>query len=173
MIAGAIQTRSREACFLGHTGLCRCPCDRTGDVPLQTSQPVAAGQSALKVSPRQNRRDGLGTTYHEAGMLAMDEDPALSGANADALLWVPNLYAAGPGLFPTVGSPNPILTCTALDVGWQSSRNTVRCRCRLHFRSSIRCARRNGARDTARPRGPGNSCRPPAPVPRTEGGCRR
>ena len=78
-------------------------------------QPVAAGQSALTVSPRQNRRDGLGTTHHEAGTLAMGEDPALSVTNADARFHrVPNLYAAGPCLFPTVGSPNPMLTGTAL-----------------------------------------------------------
>ena len=38
-------------------------------------QPVAAGQSALTVSPRQDRRDGLGTTHHEAGTLAIGEDP--------------------------------------------------------------------------------------------------
>ena len=53
------------------------------DVPLQTSQPVAAGKSVLTVSPRQNRRDRLSLTYHDAGTLAMDEDPALPGANAD------------------------------------------------------------------------------------------
>ena len=78
-------------------------------------QPVAAGQSALTVSPRQNRRDGLGTTHHEAGTLAMGQDPTLSVTNADARFHrVPNLYAAGPCLFPTVGSPNPMLTGTAL-----------------------------------------------------------
>jgi choline dehydrogenase-like flavoprotein len=78
-------------------------------------QPVAAGQSALTVSPRQNRRDGLGTTHHEAGTLSMGEDPTLSVTNADARFHrVPNLYAAGPCLFPTVGSPNPMLTGTAL-----------------------------------------------------------
>jgi choline dehydrogenase-like flavoprotein len=78
-------------------------------------QPVAAGQSALTVSPRQDRRDGLGTTHHEAGTLAIGEDPTLSVTNADARFHrVPNLYAAGPCLFPTVGSPNPMLTGTAL-----------------------------------------------------------
>ena len=78
-------------------------------------QPVAAGQSALTVSTRQDRRDGLGTTHHEAGTLAMGDDPATSVTNANARFHhVPNLYAAGPSLFPTVGSPNPMLTGTAL-----------------------------------------------------------
>jgi hypothetical protein len=78
-------------------------------------QPVAAGQSALTVSTRQSRRDGLGTTHHEAGTLNMGDDPAVSVTNADARFHhVPNLYAAGPALFPTVGSPNPMLTGTAL-----------------------------------------------------------
>lgn len=78
-------------------------------------QPVAAGQRADAVVPRPNRRDGLGTTHHEAGTLALGGDPAASVTNADARFHrVPNLYAVGPALFPTVGSPNPMLTGTAL-----------------------------------------------------------
>src|SRR6185369_14046800 len=78
-------------------------------------QPVAAGQSALTVSSRQSRRDGLGTTHHEAGTLNIGDDPAGAVTNADARFHhVPNLFAAGPCLFPTVGSPNPMLTGTAL-----------------------------------------------------------
>src|SRR6185369_9657911 len=57
----------------------------------------------------------LGTTHHEAGTLALGDDPATSVTNANARFHrVPNLYAAGPALFPTVGSPNPMLTGTAL-----------------------------------------------------------
>ena len=60
-------------------------------------------------------RDGLGTTHHEAGTLAMGDDPNTSVTDANARFHrVPNLYAAGPALFPTVGSPNPMLTGTAL-----------------------------------------------------------
>ena len=60
-------------------------------------------------------RDGLGTTHHEAGTLWMGSDPTASvtdtlGRFHDVL----NLYAAGPCLFPTVGSPNPMLTGVAL-----------------------------------------------------------
>lgn len=78
-------------------------------------QPVAAGQSASTVSPFAGRRDGLGTTHHEAGVLAMGDDPATSVTDGNARFHrVPNLYAAGPALFSTVGSPNPMLTGTAL-----------------------------------------------------------
>lgn len=78
-------------------------------------QPVVAAQRADTVLPRPNRRDGLGTTHHEAGTLALGDNPATSVTNSDARFHrVPNLYAAGPALFPTVGSPNPMLTGTAL-----------------------------------------------------------
>jgi choline dehydrogenase-like flavoprotein len=78
-------------------------------------QPVAAGQRANTVLAFPNRRDGLGTTHHEAGTLAMGADPNTSVTNQDARFHrVPNLYAAGPAVFPTVGSPNPMLTGTAL-----------------------------------------------------------
>jgi hypothetical protein len=76
---------------------------------------LTAGQAASTVAPFAGRRDGLGTTHHEAGVLAMGDDPATSVTNGDARFHrVPNLYAAGPSLFPTVGSPNPMLTGTAL-----------------------------------------------------------
>jgi 3-keto-disaccharide hydrolase/GMC oxidoreductase/glycosyl transferase family 5 (putative starch synthase catalytic subunit) len=61
------------------------------------------------------RRDGLGTTHHEAGTLAMGDDPAASATDADGRFHsVTNAYAIGPALFPTVGSPNPMLTGVAL-----------------------------------------------------------
>ena len=60
-------------------------------------------------------RDGLGTTHHEAGTLWMGEDPAASVTDPVGRFHdVPNAYAAGPALFPTVGSPNPMLTGVAL-----------------------------------------------------------
>ena len=61
------------------------------------------------------RRDGMGTTHHEAGPLNMGDDPDTSVTNADARFhFVENAYVAGPALFPTVGSPNPMLTGVAL-----------------------------------------------------------
>lgn len=78
-------------------------------------QAIQAGQKPSAVLPFAGRRDGLGTTHHEAGTLRMGDDPNSSVTNADARFHnVLNLYAAGPALFPTVGSPNPMLTGTAL-----------------------------------------------------------
>jgi hypothetical protein len=82
-----------------------------------TFMPVAAGQRAETVLPFLNspRRDGLGTTHHEAGTLAMGDNPAQSVTDTDLKFRdVANLYAAGPAVCPTVGSPNPMLTGTAL-----------------------------------------------------------
>lgn len=61
------------------------------------------------------RHDGLGTTHHESGGLQMGDDPGASITNADGRFWhVDNCYVAGPALFPTIGSPNPMLTGIAL-----------------------------------------------------------
>ncbi len=61
------------------------------------------------------RRDGLGSTHHEAGTLWMGDDPNISVTNTDGRFHhVSNTYVAGPALFPTIGSPNPMLTGTAL-----------------------------------------------------------
>lgn len=76
---------------------------------------VPANQLAGSVAPFGKRRDALGTTHHEAGTLAMGENPLASVANTDGRLhFSPNTYALGPALFPTIGSPNPMLTGVAL-----------------------------------------------------------
>jgi choline dehydrogenase-like flavoprotein len=68
-------------------------------------QPIANG----------GRRDGLGTTHHEAGPLWMGDDPNTSVTDPEGRFHlVSNAYVAGPALFPTVGSPNPMLTGVAL-----------------------------------------------------------
>lgn len=75
---------------------------------------VVAGRRASEVSTA-GRREGLGTTHHEAGTLCMGADPASSVTDADARFHgVANAYAVGPALQPTVGSPNPLLTSIAL-----------------------------------------------------------
>jgi len=62
-----------------------------------------------------NQRDGLGTTHHEAGTLWMGEDPARSVTDGEGRFHgVENAYAVGPALFPTIGSPNPMLSGIAL-----------------------------------------------------------
>jgi hypothetical protein len=61
------------------------------------------------------RRDGLGTTHHEAGTLRMGEDPNKSVTDPNGRFHnVTNAYVAGPALCPTNGSPHPMLTGIAL-----------------------------------------------------------
>lgn len=63
----------------------------------------------------QDNRDGLGTTHHETGTLWMGTDAAKSVTDPDGRFhFTENLYAAGPCLFPSIGSPNPMLTGIAL-----------------------------------------------------------
>jgi choline dehydrogenase-like flavoprotein len=77
---------------------------------------LAAGTKARTVLPfAPPRRDGLGTTHHEAGPLWMGEDPTSSVADPGGRFHhVANAYALGPALFPSTGSPNPMLTGVAL-----------------------------------------------------------
>jgi choline dehydrogenase-like flavoprotein len=66
-------------------------------------------------SPPDPVRDVLGTTHHETGTLAMGEVNSISVALPDCRLRaLNNTYVAGPALFPTIGSPNPMLTGVAL-----------------------------------------------------------
>jgi choline dehydrogenase-like flavoprotein len=61
------------------------------------------------------RRDPLGSTHHEAGTLRMGDDPTKSVTDANCRFHgVKNAYLASPALFPTIGSPNPMLTGIAL-----------------------------------------------------------
>ena len=72
----------------------------------------AAGEVLEVIS---KRRDGLGTTHHEGGTLAMGSNPATSVTDSDGRIrGTSNVYVAGPALFPTLGSPNPMLTGVAL-----------------------------------------------------------
>lgn len=60
------------------------------------------------------RHDRLGTTHHEAGTLRLGSSSSDSVTDENCKLWgVENTYIAGPMLFPTIGSPNPMLTGTA------------------------------------------------------------
>ncbi len=72
-----------------------------------------AGNSPVEILGK--RRDGLGTTHHETGTLRMGDDPTQSVTNSDGRFhYVNNAYVVGPALFPTIGSPNPMLTGVAL-----------------------------------------------------------
>ena len=82
-------------------------------IPMAATATVADIRNAY---PRQgDRRDGLGTTHHEAGTLWMGDDVAKSVTNEYGRIHdTTNCYVAGPALFPTIGSPNPMLTGVAL-----------------------------------------------------------
>lgn len=76
---------------------------------------VSPGDDLSQVFPYYQRHDGLGTTHHEAGSLWMGNDPTKSVTNANGRFHhVQNAYVAAPALFPTIGSPNPMLTGVAL-----------------------------------------------------------
>jgi choline dehydrogenase-like flavoprotein len=66
-------------------------------------------------APPDPSRDGLGTTHHETGGLHMGADASDSVTLPDCRIrHVKNTYVVGPALFPTIGSPNPMLTGVAL-----------------------------------------------------------
>jgi Domain of Unknown Function (DUF1080)/GMC oxidoreductase len=61
------------------------------------------------------RRDDLGTTHHDAGTMRMGDTIADAVTNDFGRIHdTTNCYVAGPALFPTLGSPNPMLTGVAL-----------------------------------------------------------
>ena len=80
--------------------------------------PVPAGTSAQRLAALaafKNRRDDLGTTHHDAGTMRMGDNIADAVTNDFGRIHdTTNCYIAGPALFPTVGSPNPMLTGVAL-----------------------------------------------------------
>jgi hypothetical protein len=82
----------------------------TISVPAGTRAQRLAALAAFK-----NRRDDLGTTHHDAGTMRMGDMIADAVTNDFGRIHdVTNGYVAGPALFPTVGSPNPMLTGVAL-----------------------------------------------------------
>jgi choline dehydrogenase-like flavoprotein len=60
-------------------------------------------------------KDTLSSTHHEAGTLWMGDAAAGSVTDHSGRIWeMDNLYAVGPALLPTIGSPNPMLSGVAL-----------------------------------------------------------
>jgi Domain of Unknown Function (DUF1080)/GMC oxidoreductase len=80
--------------------------------------PVAAGthdERLAVLAAFKNRRDDLGTTHHDAGTMRMGDNIADAVTNDFGRVHdTTNCYIAGPALFPTSGSPNPMLTGVAL-----------------------------------------------------------
>jgi choline dehydrogenase-like flavoprotein len=61
------------------------------------------------------RRDSLGSTHHEGGTLRMGANSGQGVTDSEGRFHhVPNVYVVGPALFPTLGSPNPMLTGVAM-----------------------------------------------------------
>jgi hypothetical protein len=70
-----------------------------------------AGRNPADIQITSQDRDGLGTTYHEAGTLWMGTDPVTSVTDSNGRFHhVANAYCADQSLFVTVGSVNPTLT---------------------------------------------------------------
>jgi hypothetical protein len=80
-----------------------------------TQDVAAAFADGGTMAVLEDRTDGLGTTHHETGPLWMGDDPNTSVTDSDGRFHhTANAYAAGPAIFPTIGSPNPMLTGIAL-----------------------------------------------------------
>ena len=94
--------------------------DPTGGTVLATGASI--GDLATKMprairdaSNPSGRRDRLGTTHHEAGTMRLGDNPANSVTDPNCRMHgVKNVYVASPAIFPTSGSPNPMLTGIAL-----------------------------------------------------------
>ena len=70
-----------------------------------------AGNSPANIQVTSHNRDGLGTTYHEAGTLWMGTSPQNSVTDTNGRFHnVANAFCADQSLFVTVGSVNPTLT---------------------------------------------------------------
>lgn len=80
--------------------------------------PVPAGTKAQRLAALgafKGRHDELGSTHHDAGTMRMGDDTIDAVTNDFGRIHdVTNCYVVGPALFPTVGSPNPMLTGVAL-----------------------------------------------------------
>jgi hypothetical protein len=84
------------------------------DAALALARKLANDDPAL-IRILEQKRDGLGTTHHEAGTLWLGASAADSVTNLDGRFHhLSNTYVAGPALFPTLGSANPSLTALTL-----------------------------------------------------------
>ena len=82
-----------------------------------TIQYFVPGQNVWQNSPPPTNalRDTLSSTHHESGTLWMGDGPASSVTDdLGRFHESANLYAVGPCLLPTMGSPNPMLSGVAL-----------------------------------------------------------
>ena len=80
------------------------------------SLPNKSAQAVWQSTPpiTDNRRDTLSSTHHESGTLWMGAPGASVTDEWGRFHDAENLYAVGPVLLPTMGSPNPMLSGVAL-----------------------------------------------------------
>lgn len=88
-------------------------------LPDATSAPIKVAKGATVADlanalPNQKRRDGLGTTHHEAGPMWLGGSDKSVSDEFGRVRGTVNCFSAGPMLFPSLGSPNPMLTGVAL-----------------------------------------------------------
>jgi choline dehydrogenase-like flavoprotein len=78
--------------------------------------PAGATPANLKaLLPHSQRRDGQATTHHEGGTLRMGDNIADAVTDGFGRIHdTTNCFVVGPALFPTSGSPNPMLSGVAL-----------------------------------------------------------
>lgn len=82
---------------------------------LRTAGSPGVSWWAPSAPPASERRDTLSSTHHEGGTLWMGDDPATSVTDPWGRFHeADNLYAVGPAVLPTLGSPNPMLSGVAL-----------------------------------------------------------
>jgi choline dehydrogenase-like flavoprotein len=85
-----------------------------GPIEYLSDQSAGAVWQTTPPGPDQ-RRDALSSTHHESGTLWMGDDPTSSVTDGMGRFHeVRNLFALGPCLLPTMGSPNPVLSGLAL-----------------------------------------------------------
>jgi hypothetical protein len=89
------------------------------DEPYEVLTDKAGGKVITRAANQapfdDTRRDDLGTTHHDAGTMRMGDDIADAVTNDFGRIHdTTNCYVAGPALFPSIGSPNPMLTGVAL-----------------------------------------------------------
>jgi hypothetical protein len=81
------------------------------DAAIEKLANELAGNNPDDIQITRRIRDGLGTTFHEAGTLWMGTDPKNSVTDTNGRFHhISNAYCADQSLFVTVGSVNPTLT---------------------------------------------------------------
>jgi choline dehydrogenase-like flavoprotein/Rieske Fe-S protein len=132
-------TCTHEGCFvnwMAATGVFGCPCHTAyfaadgANISGPPPSPLASADfrlqgGNLEILVEQGAtpaieyvgggRDGIGTTYHEAGTLWLGTDFAKSVTDVNGRFHhVTNAYCVDQSIFPTAGSANPVLTGIAL-----------------------------------------------------------